>query len=59
MPINCNRHVIKYFMHSTANTLHILKVGDFISTKSKHPNTDLILAITNKGISVRAVRTAQ
>lgn len=37
----------KSFMHLTANTLHILKIGDFISAKSKHQNTNLIVAVTN------------
>ena len=46
-------------MHLTANTLHILKEGDFISAKSKYQNTNLILAITIEGISVEAVRTSQ
>jgi len=46
-------------MHLTASTLHILKVGDFIRVKSKHQNTNLILAIASVGISVGAVRTSQ
>lgn len=46
-------------MHLTANTLHVLKVGDFITAKSKHQNTNLILTITNEGIFVEAVRTSQ
>lgn len=46
-------------MHLTANTLHIFKVGHFISVKFKQENTNLILSITNNGISVEAVRTSQ
>lgn len=49
----------KTLMHLATNTLHIFKVDHFTCVKSKQKNTNLILSITNKGVSVKAVRTSQ
>lgn len=57
MPINCSRHAIKIpYVLNSQYAAHIK--SDFISAKSKHQNTNIILAITNESISVKAVMTS-